>query len=457
MNENNRWDKVREWLGSRFAVLLLAALSFGVWGAIGWQLSQFGGWGITAAVVLFVVQVALLFRAADWGLRMFSCSAFGIMIWMAWGRQGWLGLWIAVLWAFLIQLLLTRTYTLSSRPISHHSMRESLQSGACVEAMRGVSSRDLLRELASGKFPTTEVRKMLKPTPEASERHPVDCTVFAPDRLGRDQSGLLQVFLHAPEDRIMAETAAKKPDRAAVERGHRSLVLDARIGTLFVFEVEIEGFEFKHPTETLLWTGSPQAAAFNFEVPRRCKWGQHAGTVFVSKDGIPVGSISFQIEVVRHATKVRPHPAGDEARHYRSCFCSYSTLDRVEMLKREQGLRAAGLETFVDAVSLRPGDIWSPKIFEAIDESDLFVLIWSPNARSSKWVQKETRYAMKRRERYRSPDFRPIPVEGPPIAPVPRSLRAFNFNDERLLLIRAAELEAAERARREAQEQKLKD
>jgi TPR repeat protein len=40
-----------------------------------------------------------------------------------------------------------------------------------------------------------------------------------------------------------------------------------------------------------------------------------------------------------------------------------------------------------------------------------------------------------------APDFRPIPVEGPPIAPVPRDLRAYQFNDDLLGLIRAAELE----------------
>lgn len=122
------------------------------------------------------------------------------------------------------------------------------------------------------------------------------------------------------------------------------------------------------------------------------------------------------------------------------------------MLKRAQGLRATGLETFIDVMELRPGDIWNPKIFSAIDESDLFVLIWSKNAGSSKWVRKEARYALQRFKQRRSPDFRPIPVEGPPIAPVPRGLRAHHFNDELLSLIRAAEMEALERKRSKAEQ-----
>jgi hypothetical protein len=313
--------------------------------------------------------------------------------------------------------------------------------------MRWSAPTNLLGELSAGKFAKEEVRRKPKAGIVVTEPNPVDCTVFAPERAGLEQSGLLQVFLHAPGDRKKAEKAAQKADRAAEERGHRSLVLDAPHGTIFDFEVEIEGIEVARTAETLLWTGLPEAAAFPFKVPKRAKLGQHVGTVFVSKGGVPVASISFQIEVVLCATPDKPRPTGDAARHYESCFCSYSTLDRAEMLKREQGLRAAGLETFVDAVNLRPGDVFSPKIFEAIRESDLFVVIWSKNASASDWVLKETRYALELRARLHRPDFCPIPVDGPPIAPVPIEWRATNFNDERLLLIRAAELEAAERAK----------
>jgi hypothetical protein len=226
------------------------------------------------------------------------------------------------------------------------------------------------------------------------------------------------------------------------------LVLDAPFGTTFVFDVEIEGFVLRERADTLLWTGQPEGATFIFDVAKACRWGQHTGTVRIWQDGTPVGRISFQIEVVRDAHGARNQPVGNEARHYRACFCSYSSLDRSEMLKRAQGLRATGLETFIDVLSLRPGDVWNPKIFEAIDESDLFVVIWSKNARDSKWVKKESRYALKRYKQHGNPDFRPIPVEGPPIASVPLGLQAYHFNDELLSLIRAAELEMLEREKK---------
>ena len=111
------------------------------------------------------------------------------------------------------------------------------------------------------------------------------------------------------------------------------------------------------------------------------------------------------------------------------------------MLKRAQRIRATGLETLIDVLTLRPGDMWNPKIFEAIDESDLFVVIWSTNARDSEWVKKESQYALTHYMEHGSPDFVPIPVEGPPIASVPQDLQAYHFNDELLGQIRAAELE----------------
>jgi hypothetical protein len=58
----------------------------------------------------------------------------------------------------------------------------------------------------------------------------VDCTVFAPARVVRKQAGLLQVFLHAPEDQKQAKAAAGKFDPESKERGHRTLVLDAPRG-----------------------------------------------------------------------------------------------------------------------------------------------------------------------------------------------------------------------------------
>jgi hypothetical protein len=274
------------------------------------------------------------------------------------------------------------------------------------EPMKGerIDRDTLLTELSSVEFPNKAGHRGFNIPPEPESKS-VDCTVFAPDRVEREQSALLQIFLHVPKDRKKAEADAIKFDPETKERGHRSLVLDAPEGTIFAFIVEIEGLEFGEREDTLLLTGKPQAVTFRFDVPKTCRRGQHTGNVRILKDGLPVGKINFQIAVVRDASNARKRPVGKEARHYQACFCSYSSLDRAEMLERAQGLRATGLETFVDVMTLRPGDIWNPKLLAAIDESDLFVVIWSKNARDSKWVKKESRYALKLCEERGTPDF----------------------------------------------------
>jgi hypothetical protein len=90
----------------------------------------------------------------------------------------------------------------------------------------------LLSVLTSGEFPKKAEHRAVS-APAEPERKAVDCTVFAPDRVEREQSGLLQVFLHAPNEQQQASADAVKSDPEAKERGHKSLVLDAPVGTVF--------------------------------------------------------------------------------------------------------------------------------------------------------------------------------------------------------------------------------
>ena len=76
----------------------------------------------------------------------------------------------------------------------------------------------LLTVLSSVEFPKKTKHRAFSILPEP-ERKPVDCTVFAPDRVERKQSALLQVFLHTPNEQQQAEANAIKSDREAKERG----------------------------------------------------------------------------------------------------------------------------------------------------------------------------------------------------------------------------------------------
>ncbi|TKB23482.1 toll/interleukin-1 receptor domain-containing protein [Desulfopila sp. IMCC35006] len=70
-------------------------------------------------------------------------------------------------------------------------------------------------------------------------------------------------------------------------------------------------------------------------------------------------------------------------------FVSYSTLDlpHVELLEKQ--LKNTFINVFVAEHSVKPSEDLSKKIENAIRQSDLFVLLWSKNAKESEWVSQE--------------------------------------------------------------------
>jgi hypothetical protein len=70
-------------------------------------------------------------------------------------------------------------------------------------------------------------------------------------------------------------------------------------------------------------------------------------------------------------------------------FVSYSTRDLPVARALWTHLRIAGAEVYVAEYSAMPGQSLSKVIAKAIDECDLFLLLWSTNADQSKWVPQE--------------------------------------------------------------------
>lgn len=70
-------------------------------------------------------------------------------------------------------------------------------------------------------------------------------------------------------------------------------------------------------------------------------------------------------------------------------FVSYSTqdIDHVELLRRQ--LMGTPIDVFVAEHSVRPSENLGEKISKAIEECDLFVVLWSNNAKDSGWVSQE--------------------------------------------------------------------
>jgi len=103
MSPRDWWERAKEWL----AIALGVVLYLGGWVFTGLMLSHLGPWGIVAAGTAFLVDVALLFFAIEWGFGLFGCLLAGTSIWLVWRKWHWWGLALALL-AIVLVLVLKR-------------------------------------------------------------------------------------------------------------------------------------------------------------------------------------------------------------------------------------------------------------------------------------------------------------------------------------------------------------
>ncbi len=72
-----------------------------------------------------------------------------------------------------------------------------------------------------------------------------------------------------------------------------------------------------------------------------------------------------------------------------SVFISYSTRDLTVATNLQEWINYAGATAFLAEYSVIPGTSLAENIIRAIKGCDLFVLLWSHNARGSEWVPQE--------------------------------------------------------------------
>src|SRR5262245_26845055 len=70
-------------------------------------------------------------------------------------------------------------------------------------------------------------------------------------------------------------------------------------------------------------------------------------------------------------------------------FISYSRKDVDWASRLERDLKKRGISVFRDEERLRAGEKWDQQLQDAIADSMHLVVLWSPNARESDWVEEE--------------------------------------------------------------------
>ena len=297
------------------------------------------------------------------------------------------------------------------------------------------------------------VKGATTPLPSAREeslaQKLVEASVFAPPNGRPDEDILVQVFLHRLSDAAIVESLAHEPDETAKRRDTKTLTTEIAIGTRVDFVLDApglivrDGFADNTAAQYLIWRGVPDTCKFLLGVPSKASGRAQSVTVRLFVDGAAVGMLRFMIKIDAGLPVEPVQIPPTTATRFKRAFLSYSSTDRVEVLKYAYALKAARISFFQDLLDIKAGSEWEKRLNEEIDECDLFLLFWSSNAARSEWVLRETLRALARRDASSDevPDITPIILEGPPVPKPPEPLRHLHFNDAIRYVIAACEME----------------
>ena len=80
-------------------------------------------------------------------------------------------------------------------------------------------------------------------------------------------------------------------------------------------------------------------------------------------------------------------------------FISYSRKDMDFVRKLAGDMETAGYDVWWDITDLRGGDDWVRSLPAAIEASQFFIIVLTPNSTESEWVQKEYTQALTLRKK----------------------------------------------------------
>jgi hypothetical protein len=276
--------------------------------------------------------------------------------------------------------------------------------------------------------------------------------VYVADEVDRGARSMLLGYAHTAEGlaAVIADIArfADELGGSPVEyTAGKSVQIERQAEITFV--PQSEGIQFEPPSLTKTWLDDDWLRYyFEYRIP--ATFSGYAADIYVSVriNGLEVGFINTYTEIVT-ATSENPSPkpllpkptnplAAAKQRAvmhdgitmlHTHIFISYAHQDRKIALKRVGEIeRVLGSRVFIDVKNLRAGDDWEAALAIAIDEADVFHLLWSRNAAQSKYCRYEWDYALN----HKCADNRCVNIIQPvywhqPMPPPPPELNHLHF------------------------------
>ena len=273
---------------------------------------------------------------------------------------------------------------------------------------------------------------------DSAEDKKAHFATFAPNQTYPGDWTTIQVYLFPIESWGNVQTLAHEIDPDAKTKGFKPLSLGLQMNDRITCELECfdQGVKMPYATEDMVWKGEMLTTSFVLMVTERCRKSSIALRVMVSVNGAPAGQMMFTMRVA-DAPYDSFGPSGllqyahIESKGFKKVFISHSHKDRAAAELLAEVYRLHGLAYFLDVHSLEAGEVFDESILEHIDESDLFLLLWSENAANSDYVRKEYRHAMTRAYPQLNKDDARIAIKplviSPPADPPADMKKIYNF------------------------------
>lgn len=256
-------------------------------------------------------------------------------------------------------------------------------------------------------------------------------SVFAPHKVCRCDSMMIQVFVYKDRDYNNVMWEALHCDEKTSERAYNPLNFQLKQGDSVKVNLRMQGIEVERARKAFVWQDDYSKVCFYVTIPRDWEGNVVYGEVFLSVNNAILGELNFMTEIVKD------YPQCEEttqvsSRQFKKIFISYAHQDESKVQYIARAYEAQGVDYFFDRDYLKPGDIFPLKIKEYIDSADLFILCWSANAAQSEYVDIERKQALKRAY----PRIKPIekaplsiyPMSIEPQAELPADMRdTYNF------------------------------
>jgi len=280
-----------------------------------------------------------------------------------------------------------------------------------------------------------KIIKSLFGTNRPSSNDLCNAAIFAPAKVERGDIMFVQVFLYKDDEKEQVVIDAQTTDVNAVQRSYTPLNIPIKQGDKITITLNLYGLNpTGEATKNLIWQNRMSKCCFFVEIPTNYINRKVMGDVYLSVNDLALGQMSFFSDISNNSDLNRPSEV--ITKPYKKVFISYSHKDDNIVKAIADAYKAIGvIDYFYDRHSLSPGEVYEQKIFNFIDNCDLFVLCWSKNAEVSEWVKKE-RVRASTAALCIPPKLRLYPINISPYAAPPSDMiESFHFEDYDKLLI----------------------